>query len=124
MEEQEFNDLIEALKVDVRLCEDMIGEVADDVIVEGFSQYPVFIATEHQIQLGETIVDKDDMAGRFNINATTLESLLEKRLILPERKTEFIKAWKNPKQYMCFMLVTPEIASIAFIPYSQRSRRT
>jgi hypothetical protein len=117
--EETFKELIESLKVDIRLCEEMIGEVAGDIIREGFSSYPVFIATEHEVKIGERIVDKNDFAAKFNIYASTLEELMDNKLILPERKENFIKAFKNPKQFMCFMLITPEIASVVFLPFTK-----
>ena len=119
MTEAEFTELIDALKVDIRLFEEIIQEVAGDIIKEGFSEYPIFIATEHDIKLGEIIVDKNDMNARFSMYATTLEEMLEKNLVLPARKAEFIKAYKNPKQFICVMLITNAIASFVFVPYSQ-----
>ena len=101
------------------MFEEIIQEVASDIIKEGFSEYPIFIATEHDIKLGEMIVDKNDMNARFSMYATTLEEMLEKNLVLPARKAEFIKAYKNPKQFICVMLITNAIASFVFVPYSQ-----
>lgn len=119
MTEEEFKTLIDSLKVDIRLFEDVIEEVAGDIISEGISEYPLFLATEHEVKVGELIVDKNEQDAKFNIYASTLEDMIEHKLVLDERKAEFIKAYKNPKQFSCFMLITPEIASFVFIPYSK-----
>ncbi|MFA6260830.1 MAG: hypothetical protein WC760_05140 [Bacteroidia bacterium] len=122
--EEEFKKLIDALKVDLRLAEESLEETARDIIAEGFSEYPVFIATEHEVKLGELLIDKDEMAATYSIYATTLEELIERKLVLPERKAEFIKAYKNPGQFMCVMLITAEIASFVFLPYTRGGDKT
>lgn len=119
MTEEEFKNRIDALKVDLRLAEESLKETAQDIIDEGFSEYPVFIASEHEVKLGELLIDKDEMAATYSIYATTLEELLERKLVLPERKAEFVKAYKNPKQFMCVMLITATIASFVFLPYTR-----
>ncbi len=117
MIEEEFNKLIENLKVDLQIYDEMIKEVSADMMAEGFTQYPIFIATEQDVKLGELIIDKNDQAGTFNIYATTMEEMVEKNLILESKKNAFTKAYKDPKKFMCVMLITTSIASFVFVPY-------
>ncbi len=119
MTEEDFNKIIDNLKVDLKILEDMIKEVADDIIREGFSQYPVFIATEHEVKIGELIIDKNDHAATFNIYASTIEEMAEHKLIMENKKAEFLKAYKNPKQFMCVMLIASGVASFIFVPYGK-----
>lgn len=120
MNEESFKALIESLKVDLKLAEESIHETALDIINEKFSDYPVFVATNHEVQLGELIIDKSDMAATFSIYATTLEELLERKLVLPERREGFIKTYKDPRRHMCVLLITDEIASFTFLPYTKQ----
>jgi hypothetical protein len=117
MTEEEFNKLIESLKVDLKIYEEMISEVSADMIAEGFTEYPIFIATGHEVKMGELILDKDDQAGTFNIYATTLEEMIEKKLVLESKKAEFTRTYKDPAKFMCVMLLTETIASFVFVPY-------
>lgn len=117
MTEEEFNKLIESLNIDLKIYDDMIGEVSADMIAEGFTAYPVFIATEHEVKMGELILDKNDQAGTFNIYATTMEEMVDRKLILESKKADFIKTYKDPKKFMCVMLLTDTIASFVFVPY-------
>lgn len=119
MTEEDFKQLIDALKIDIRVNEEMIAEVAGDIIAEGFSAYPVFIATEHEVKVGELIIDNREFDARFNIYATSMEELLERGLIKAEKKDDFIRAYKNPAGFMCFMLITSEIASYIFVPFTK-----
>jgi hypothetical protein len=117
MTEEEFNKLIETLKVDLKIYAEMIEEVSSDMMAEGFTEHPVFIATEHQVKMGELILDKDDHAATFSIYASTLEEMVARKLVLESKKAEFVKTYKDPKKYMCVMLITAAIASFVFVPY-------
>lgn len=117
MTEEDFNKLIEELKVDLKIYDEMIKDVSSDMIAEGFTQYPVFIATEHEVKMGEMILDKNDHAATYNIYATTLEEMVDKQLVLESKKAEFIRTYKDPKKFMCIMLLTSTVASFVFVPY-------
>jgi hypothetical protein len=117
MTEEEFNKIIENLKVDLQVYDEMIKEVSSDMIMESFTQYPIFIATEHEVKMGELILEKDDHAATFSIYATTLEEMVDRKLVLEEKKNDFIQTYKDPKKFMCVMLITATIASFVFVPY-------
>lgn len=117
MTPEEFNQIIEQLKVDLKIYAEMIQEVSTDMRNEHFTEYPVFIATEHEVKLGELILDKEDHAATFSIYASTMEELLERKILLPERQPDFVKTYKNPEQFMCVMLLTASVASFVFLPY-------
>lgn len=117
MTEEDFNKLIEELKVDLKIYDEMIKDVSADMIAEGFTQYPVFIATEHEVKMGELILEKNDHAATYNIYATTLEEMIDRQLVLEQKKPEFIRTYKDPKKFMCIMLLTATIASFVFVPY-------
>ncbi len=97
----------------------MIKEVAIDMVKEGFTQYPVFIAHQHEVKLGEPILLKEDYARDFSIHATTLEELCEKKLVLPEREAEFKANYKNYKEQMCILLITAAGAHFIYVPYAK-----
>jgi hypothetical protein len=118
--EEIFKKLLEVLQDDLKFYAPMIKEVSNDLIKEKFTKYPVFVAHQHEVKLGEPILLKEDYAREFTIHATTLEELLEKKLVLPERESEFIKNYKNPKEYMCILLITPSVASFIYVPYKSK----
>lgn len=122
MTEEDFSKILDALKEDLKFYNDMIREVSADMIGEGFSKYPVFIATEHEVKLGELILAKQDYARDFNIYATTLEELVEKKLILDQKKNEFMSTVKDPRKCMSILLLTSETASFVFVPYNRKGK--
>ncbi len=121
MNEVEFKKVIDTLKADLKIYDEMIKEVSADMIAEGFTEYPVFIATEHDVKIGELIIDKNDMAGTYNVYATTIDEMVETNLILEAKKNDFIKAYKDPKKFMCVMLATEKLASFIFVPFAKSS---
>lgn len=120
--EELFQKLLDVLREDLRFYAPMIKEVAADMVRDGFTKYPVFIAHQHEVKLGEPILLREDFAREFSIHATTLEELCERNLILPERKEEFILNYKNPKEQMCILLITPQEASFIYVPYKLKPR--
>lgn len=116
-----FKKLLDLLKADLAFYSGMIKEVSNDMIAGGFTKFPVFVAHQHEVKVGETILIKDDYARDFNINATTLEELVQKKLILPEKENEFKQNYKNPKQFMCVLLITVAGAHFIFAPYKLKS---
>lgn len=122
MQNQEvFKKLLDVLHADLAFYSGMIKEVSKDMVKEGFTNYPVFVAHQHEVKLGEPILLKDDYARDFNINATTLEELIEKKLVLNERIDEFKTNFKSPDKFMCVLLVTVAGAHFIFAPFTLKT---
>ena len=117
MTEEEFNKILETLKSDLNIYDEMIKEVSAEMVAEGFTKYPVFIASSNDINFGELIIDKNDMAGTFHVFATTMEEMIDKNLILENKRNDFVKAYKDPKKFMCILLLTDTTASFIFSKY-------
>lgn len=105
------------LKNDLDFYRDAIQEVASDIRAEGLSDYPIFIAHQHQVSVGEVILDKDELGTAWTIQASTLEEFMEKGLIKEDRKSRFIRHYKDPEKFMCLFVIVPEGANFVFYPY-------
>ena len=106
-----------SLEEDLKLYSDSMKEVASDILVEGISMHPIFIAHQHDVSIGEKILDKDDLNTNWTIQASTLDEFVQKGIILPERKEAFLKNYKKPEEYMCIFVVVPDGANFVFYPY-------
>jgi hypothetical protein len=106
-----------SLETDLRFFNESIKEVAIEIMVEGLSAYPIFIAHQHDITLGEVILDRHDINSEWSIHASTLEEFIERGVIKKELKQRFIDSYKNPHDYMCVFAVVPEGANFVFFPY-------
>ena len=108
-----------SLERDLKIFKDSIREVAVEIMMEGLSSYPIFIAHQHELSLGEVILDRNDLNSEWSIHASTLEEFEERGVIKPELKDRFINSYKNPNDYMCVFVVVPEGANFVYFPYAK-----
>ncbi len=111
---------LKSLEADLRFYNDSIKEVAIEVMVESISAYPIFVAHQHQVSLGEPILDKDELNMNWSIHASTLEEFVERGIIQPNKKELFIKNYKQAHDFMCLFVIVPEGANFVFFPYISR----
>lgn len=108
-----------SLERDLKLFSDSILEVAVEIMVEGLSKYPIFVAHQHDVKLGEVILDRQELNTEWSIHASTIEEFIERGVIKPELKERFISSYKNPRDYMCLFVIVPEGANFVFVPYTK-----
>jgi hypothetical protein len=116
---QKKDSPLRSLEVDLRLYSESIREIAVEIMVEGLSGYPIFVAHQHEVKLGELILDKEELNTDWNIHASTLEEFVEKGIIKKELKQRFIDSYKNPHEFMCVFAIVPEGANFVFFPYGR-----
>ena len=108
-----------SLEVDLKFFSESIREVAIEIMVEGLSQYPIFVAHQHVVDLGEMILDKNELNSEWSIQASTLEEFIERGAIKKELRERFISSYKNPNDYMCVFVIVPEGANFVYFPYAK-----
>jgi hypothetical protein len=116
-EEQKKDSPLVSLDKDLKFFNESIREVAVEIMVEGLSNYPIFIAHQHELALGELILDRFDLNTEWSIHASTLEEFVEKGVIKEVLKERFINTYKNPNDFMCVFVVVPEGANFVYVPY-------
>lgn len=108
---------LKSLKVDLDFYSESIKETAVEIMAEGFSAYPIFVAHQHEVALGELILDKNELGTGWSVHASSLEEFIERGIIKEDRKAHFIKKYKKPEDYMCVFVIVPEGANFVFYPY-------
>jgi hypothetical protein len=109
-----------SLERDLKLFNESIREVAVEIMVEGLSAHPIFIAHQHQIKLGEVILDRNELNTEWSIHASTLEEFVERGVIKEMLKERFLSTYKNPTDFMCLFVVVPEGANFVYYPYTNQ----
>lgn len=117
MTEDLLRTYLQSLRLDLNIYRDSIREVSEDIIREGYSNYPVFVAHQSEVKLGEVILDREELGTVFTIQATTMEELVEKKVILPSNVEKFKAAYKDPQKLCCIFLVTGHGAQFVFVPF-------
>jgi|SRR6476661_548281 len=108
---------LKSLESDLKLYNESIKEVAVEIMVEGISAYPIFVAHQHEVKLGELILDRHELNTGWTIQASTLEEFVEKGIIHKDKKERFIKQYKNAHNFMCLFVIVPEGGNFVFYPY-------
>jgi hypothetical protein len=108
---------LKSLEEDLKFYNESIKEVSTEIMVEGISAYPIFVAHQHEVKIGEPILDRNELNTGWSIHASTLEEFVEKGIIHPDKKERFIKHFKNAHDFMCLFVVVPEGANFVFYPY-------
>ncbi|MHB1177588.1 MAG: hypothetical protein ACYCZO_04585 [Daejeonella sp.] len=115
--EEKKESPLKSLESDLKFYNESLKEVAIEIMVEGISAYPIFVAHQHEVKLGEVILDRKELNTDWSIHASTLEEFVEKNLILPDRKDKFLKQYKDAYAFMCVFVIVPEGANFVFFPY-------
>lgn len=111
-----------SLEKDLAFYADAIKEVGIEIMVEGISAHPIFIAHQHEVSIGEMILNKEELNTDWSIQASTLEEFVEKGIITKEKKEPFLKVYKRPEDFMCVFVIVPEGANFIYYPYQKGKR--
>ena len=106
-----------SLERDLKFFNESIREVAVEIMMEGLSLHPIFIAHQHEIKLGELILDRVELNTAWSIHASTIEEFVERGIIKTELKDRFLNTYKSPNDFMCLFVVVPEGANFVYYPY-------
>lgn len=117
MENSDLQFLLDTLGKDIQFFKPQLQEVALEMLDGGYTKYPVFAAHQHQLVLGELMFDKDEYGRNWSIHATTVEELIEKGLVGESHEKQFKAAFKDPKKYMCILMISPSNTHFAFLAY-------
>ena len=88
-----------------------------ELMAEGYTLFPIFVAHQHEVDLGEVILDRNELNTAWTIHASSLEEFIEKRLIDEDKRGYFEKSFKPANEFMCLFVIVPEGANFVFYPY-------
>lgn len=108
---------LKSLQIDLDFYSDSLKEVAVEIEVEGLSSFPIFVAHQHEMTIGELIINREELGTQWTIHASTLEEFVEKGLIKKDKKALFESNYKDPSEFICVFVVVPEGANFVFYPY-------
>jgi len=108
---------LKSLKKDLDFYAESIKEVSAEMVAEGYTLFPIFIAHQHEVSVGEVILDKKDLGTNWTINASSLEEFVDRGLVKDDRKAYFERTYKKSENFMCLFVIVPEGANFVFYPY-------
>lgn len=108
---------LQNLKIDLDFYSESIKEISTEMLTEGYTLFPIFVATQHEVSLGEIILDKNELNTNWSVYASSLEEFVDRGVIKEERKAAFEKTYKKAEDFMCLFVVVPEGANFVFYPF-------
>jgi hypothetical protein len=116
----EAENKLQQIRKDLQPYIKMMGSLADQVLVQDVSNYPIFVIHPDTIELGLPVVEKGPN-NPWAIHVSTLEEFSAKQLIQEEKVAEFRKVYKDPEHHLCLFVLSDLGAQFIFIPRSDQS---
>ena len=97
----------------------VLGKVADTVLGEGVSSYPIFVVFQgaQEIGLGLPLVQAEE-GGQQNwtIHISTLEEMVSRQIVGMDRVDRFRQVFKDPTGHLCMLVWDQGEARFIFLP--------
>lgn len=94
----------------------VMAKAADIICDSDVSAYPVMVAAQSQINIGINIVDGRELGSAWFINASSLEELVTKNLVLTEKVEDFKLVYKQASPDLCILVYFEQEAHFVFLP--------
>ena len=104
------------LHEDVNLCKDYLNTVHAEVVKNGISNYPIFVASQVPVELGKLIIDKKELDIEWSFYASHLEEFAIKEIVKEDKVPEFTKLYKERKDEFCMFVFLEDEFNFVFLP--------
>lgn len=112
-------EVIKSIDMDITSYEDYLKEVAELMLNNKVSKYPIFVLHQEQaVQLGSPIIDAFRSKTKWSVNASHLEEFVNKKILQAEKVDGFRTNYKNPAENLCIFVFDPQNAGFIFRPFS------
>lgn len=93
----------------------IMSKAADSILDQEVSKYPIFVAHQHEVEIGISILN-EDVPSKWRIHASTLEEFVSKQIIEPEKIDSFKTIYKSPQSHCCVFVLSELGAKFIFLP--------
>lgn len=79
--------------------------------------YPIFVMGQVPLSIGALLIEKDEAGNQWYYYAAYLEVLVQAKLIAEDKVEEFQKAYKDPDEFCCLLVVDQTFTNFVYMPY-------
>lgn len=115
---------LKALEAELTEYSGQLLEITRELMKERVSEFPIFIAHQADVYIGEIIIDKNEYEVNFSLSVSTVEEFVETGLIQKEKLSAFREAFGNPLKNMCVFWVHGDNARYILFPFAGRNTDT
>jgi hypothetical protein len=112
---------LKALQDELTEYSGQLLEITRELLKERVTEYPVFIAHQSELSLGELIIDHKEYEVPFSLSVSTIEEFIETGLIQKEKLPAFKEAFGNPINNMCVFWIHGDNARYILFPFAGRN---
>lgn len=96
-------------------------EITRELLKERVTEFPIFIAHQSDVFIGEVIIDLKEYEVPFSLSVSTIEEFVETGLIQKDKLIAFREAFGNPVNNMCVFWVHGDNARYILFPFAGRN---
>jgi hypothetical protein len=98
---------------------DQLKDASYQIRKRGFSENPVFVITNEEVDLGVLLIGSTEMTNRYNYRASYMQEFIDRKLIGEESVDLFKENYKNPEEYCCLFALIGDFSGFIFVPYPE-----
>ena len=98
---------------------DQLKEASYQIRKRGFSDFPIFIVTNSEVELGALLIDRTELTNNYAYRASFMQEFVDRKLIGEESVLMFTENYKNADEYCCLFVLIGEFSGFVFVPYPE-----
>ena len=102
----------------VRVC-DELKEAAYQLTSRSISKHPVFVLCREQQSIGQLLLNRQEQGLEWNYSFSMAEEFVQRGLLSEAGFENFAASYKDPDEYCCLFVVSPDFTNFVFLPYPE-----
>ncbi|MBE9461080.1 hypothetical protein ACFP1I_18895 [Dyadobacter subterraneus] len=98
---------------------DQLKDASYQIRKRGFSENPIFVITNEEVDLGVLLIGSTEMTNRYNYRASYMQEFIDRKLIGEESIDLFKENYKNADEYCCLFALIGDFSGFIFVPYPE-----
>ncbi|TAF96726.1 MAG: hypothetical protein EAZ32_07415 [Cytophagia bacterium] len=98
---------------------EQLREASYQIRKRGFSEHPIFVASQREVELGITLIGNGEFENRWNYRASYLQEFVQRELVGEESMEMFQENYKNADEYCCLFVIEADFAGFIFVPFPE-----
>ncbi|WP_254561144.1 hypothetical protein [Dyadobacter diqingensis] len=98
---------------------DQLKDASYQIRKRGFSDNPIFVITNEEMDLGVLLIGSTELTNRYNYRASYMQEFVDRKLIGEESILLFTENYKNPEEYCCLFALIGDFSGFIFVPYPE-----
>jgi len=98
---------------------DQLKEASYQIRKRGFSDFPIFIVTNSEVELGALLIDRTELTNNYAYRASFMQEFVDRKLIGEESVLMFTENYKNADEYCCLFALIGDFSGFVFVPYPE-----